>query len=355
MGRGDDELDAAAAPYVRVRITDMRDVDVNLLRFDFDLTFAVLLMHPDGEIYHRYGSRGPDDPEGYLSSSSLARLLRDTLPEHERYDRSPSRPAVREPRRAIDLPFLADKVKSGQRVDCVHCHMVNDAEYDEASKQPGWSRESVYVFPDPERAGFSLDPERQSLLTAVLAGSPAAEAGLRPGDELLAMNDRSVRTLADVQWILHGLPPGDARASVRVRRAGEERDARLELSAGWKRCPPRSYAWRAYKWNLSPAPGFGGRLLDADRRAELGVAPGRFAMEVGYLVNWGRRAHRGRAAARAGLRRGDVVVSFGGKDDFESFEHLHAWTGLRLRPGERTKIVVLRAGERVTLEYALPR
>ena len=43
MGRAND-LAAAAADYVPVRVTNLQDLDVANLRFDFDLTFAVLLI-----------------------------------------------------------------------------------------------------------------------------------------------------------------------------------------------------------------------------------------------------------------------------------------------------------------------
>src|SRR5687768_7902201 len=103
----------------------MSAVDLNLIRFDFDLTFAAVLMHADGTIYHRYGSRAPADAAAYLSSTSLARLLRDTVREHETYERTPRAPAIKPPLPAIELPVLQKKIAGGQQIDCVHCHTVN--------------------------------------------------------------------------------------------------------------------------------------------------------------------------------------------------------------------------------------
>ncbi|MCA8947885.1 MAG: PDZ domain-containing protein [Planctomycetes bacterium] len=358
MGRDDPELAAAAADYVCVKVTDMRDVDVQNLRFDFDLTFAVLLMHSDGTVYHRYGSRGPDSADGYLSMTSLARLLRDTLPEHERYAANPAPPPAAPPRRAIEMPFLQRRLAAGQQIDCVHCHTVNTAQHDELERGGSFDPEAIWVYPDPERAGFTLDPERQRLVRAVRDDSPAAAAGLRIGDELVVLADVPVRTLADVQWALHGLPSAATKVAVRFRRGnGEdaERATELSLPAGWKHCSPADYAWRSYKWNLSPAPGFGGPLLSTGEKEKLGLPADRFALKVQYLVEWGEQAHRGRAAKAAGLRRGDIVVGYGDRDDFGSFPELFAWTALTRTPGQRTDIVVLRQGKRVTLEFELPR
>lgn len=72
-------------------------------------------------------------------------------------------------------------------------------------------------------------------------------------------------------------------------------------------------------------------------------------------MTWGEHAHRGRAAAKAGIREGDVILAFAGKSDFASVDHFHAWVPLTHRAGEVVAIEVLRTGERLTFELALPR
>lgn len=355
MGRGNNELDAAAAPYVAVRVTDLRDLDVAAIRFDFDLTFAALLMNADGTIYHRFGGRGAAGADQYLGLQALAQVLRDTVEEHKAYDRAPSPPAASKPLRAIDLPVLKQKIDGGQRVDCMHCHMVNDAEVRDAMQQKKWRRDDAYVFPDPARIGLTLDPAHQAKVIAVAADSPAAKAGIAAGDELLALGEqRSVRTFSDVQWALHRAPFAANELAVRFRHDGAARDAVLALADGWKRCPPEDFAWRPLKWNLSPSPGFGGPALAADERKRLGIGDAPFAMRVQYLVDWGEQAARGKAARAAGLKSGDIVLAFGGKRDFVSFPHLHAWTALTLTAGADTEIVVWRDGKEHTLRYKLP-
>jgi hypothetical protein len=362
LGRGSDELNAAASQYVAVRVTDMRDVDLDLIRFDFDLTLAVVLMHSDGTIYHRYGSRGPTSAGEYLSMQSLTRLLRDTLPEHRAHDASPQSLARREPpagakpRPAIALPDLQRRIEAGERIDCVHCHTINDAEHADKLSRQVFRHDELFVFPDPLRLGLRLDREQQSRIDTVVDDSPSARAGLRPGDELRALGgEGSVRTQSDVQWALHSAPFAAHSLAVVYVRDGVQQRAAVELPDGWKRCPPEEYAWRPYKWNLSPSPGFGGSVLDAAARARLGLPDGRFALRVQYIVDWGEHAHRGRAAHAAGLRKGDVVLSFAGKDDFLSFDHFHAWVALTRSAGEDTEIGVVRGGERLTLHYLLPR
>ena len=355
MARGSQELDEAAADYVCVRITNLRDWDLHFARFDFDLTFAAMLMHADGTVYHRYGGRGPNDASEYLSLASLARLLRDTLGEHRAYAKAPAPPAARAPLPAIDLPVLQQKQQQGQRIDCVHCHTVNDAEHVDAVLGKRWQREQLWKFPDPARIGLTLDREYQALVKAVAPDSPAAKAGIGPGDTLLSLGaQRSVRTFSDVQWALHAAEFGDTELPLRFRSGKEEVAAKMRLRDGWKRCAPEDYAWRPYKWNLSPSAGFGGPALDAAAKGKLGIDATAFAFRVGYLVDWGEHAHRGRAAREAGLQKGDVVVAFAGKHDFLSMDHFHAWVALTCTAGANTEIVVLRGKERHVLRYALP-
>lgn len=355
MGRASADLITAAAPYVAVRITDLRDIDIANHRFDFDLTFAALLMHSDGTVYHRYGGREEGDAERYLSLSTLTQLLRDTMDEHRAYDRDPDPPKRAEPLRAIDLPVLRQKVAAGQRIDCVHCHTVHDAEARDAMLRQTWRREDAYVYPGPARIGIDLDPESQSTVIAVQPGSAADRAGIEPGDTLQALGvQRSVRTFADVQWALHQAPFAANELSVRYRRADTIHDATLLLANGWKRAPAAEYAWRPLKWNLSPAPGFGGTTLSAAQRrdADLGDLP--FAMRVTYFIDWGEQTARGAAARASGLRKGDLVVGFAGKNDFESFDHLHAFCALTLTAGDETEIEVWRDGKATTLRYPVP-
>jgi serine protease Do len=361
--RAPQELVDATAPYVCVRVTDMSDVDIAAIRFDFDLTMAVVLMHADGTIYHRYGSRPARDALAWMSIPSLVRLLHDTLDDHADHERAAHEraehehagaPPAREPLRARELPMLQKRRAAGQKIECVHCHTVNDAEHEQALDQRRWRDDDKWVFPDPARIGLELDAGRQSLVRAVAADSAAARAGLRAGDRLVRLGAQErVRTVADVAWALHVAPPGDAALPVAFVRDGAETAATLTLPAGWKQCSPEDYAWRPYKWNLSPAAGFGGPALTPAEKAALGIAADRFAFRVTYIADWGERAQRGVAAAKAGVRKGDVVTAFAGKDDFASVEHFHAWIALTRHAGEEVEVKLLRDRQPITAKLRL--
>lgn len=351
------EFIAAAQPYVCARVTDMANVDLEVFRFDFDLTLAILLMHPDGTVYHRWGSRDADAADAWMSLPHLTQLLRDTLEEHRRYDPTSADDddTLRRGHTVLDLPPLQRKIAKGQQPACIHCHTVHDTEHRWAVEQDTWRRDDLWIYPPPERVGLQLRRDDPALVRDITADSPAAEAGLRAGDRLLHIGVQArVGTRADVAFALHRAPAAETTLPLAYTRGGQPRDTVLELPEGWKRGTPETYAWRPYKWNLSPAPGFGGQVLDPAAKRALGLAQAPFALRVDYLVTWGERAQRGRAAAAAGLRKGDIVLSFAGKDDFNSSEHFHAWARLTRRVGETVTVVLQRRGQRRTLSYALP-
>lgn len=63
------------------------------------------------------------------------------------------------------------------------------------------------------------------------AGGPADTAGLQPGDEVLAIDDRSVTSVADVQWMVARHLPGDT-VTIDVLRGDEiVDDISVELAA----------------------------------------------------------------------------------------------------------------------------
>lgn len=350
MVRPEPALIEAARGWVCVRVTDMRGVDLDRFAFDYDLTLAALLMHWDGTVWHRFGGRDHRSPTAWMSVPLLVRLLDDTLAEHGAHQPIDATPGAR--RTVDDYPAFRSKLAEG-RIDCVHCHMVHDAWHASARAAGTWRKDDLWIWPEPERIGVTLDGDDPARIASVAGESAAARAGLAAGDRLERVGDQLVRTFADLQWVLHRAAAGATRLAVSHHRDGELHRTQLELGDGWKAGTPLSFSWRALKWNLEPEPGFGGPLLDAARRKELGLAPDAFAFRIDYLVTWGPKARTGEAARRAGLRKGDVVVAIDGRSDFASVDHFHAWVRLERAVGDRIAVRTLRDGETREVEVEL--
>ena len=329
-----------------VAITDMRSVDLARYPFDFDLTFAALLVHPDGHVYHRYGGRDVRSADRWLSEKSWIRLLETTLEEHERYEASSTKMTPPEPLYLEKVPAYARRDKG----ECVHCHSINEALHDQARDEKRFDLDDIWVHPEPAVIGLDLDRDEQRRITSVDPDTPAAEAGLQVGDLLLTIGATPIASASDVMHALDATPMSGGELVVRYRREERTDTVNLRLREGWKRGTPYSFSWRASKWGLEPVPGFGGPALDQAERQRLEIPEESFAFRVQYMVTWGHRQRFGRAAGRAGLRNGDVVLSLAGKSDFRTVAHFHAWWRLTREVGEVVPIHVLRDGERVTIE-----
>ncbi|MDE3087091.1 MAG: PDZ domain-containing protein, partial [Acidobacteriota bacterium] len=67
-------------------------------------------------------------------------------------------------------------------------------------------------------------------VTTVLPGSPAAGAGLHPGDVVEAVGSHRVGSLADLEALLYTTPPG-SRLTLSVQRGGSVRTAQVTLAS----------------------------------------------------------------------------------------------------------------------------
>jgi S1-C subfamily serine protease len=62
----------------------------------------------------------------------------------------------------------------------------------------------------------------------VVAGGPSDHAGLRTGDRIVAIGDRTIGKSTDVVSAISALRPGE-KVAVRVRRGGSERTVTVKL------------------------------------------------------------------------------------------------------------------------------
>ena len=330
----------------------MKGIDLNTYVFDYDLTFVVLLMHPNGKIYHHYGGRHADDAMSNMSMKSLVAVMKKTLAEHKIYQKNPI-PPKKKPVIHVEHLEPMKKILKKRNVKCIHCHTVNDVLREDAQNKKKWSIKDIWLWPHPRQIGLHLDRDDQTKVTKVEYSSEAYKAGLRKGDRLLMVGDKTALTISDVQYQLEKTPYNGGKIKVEYRRGSRTKKGTIRLKKGWRKGTDYEFSWRPSMWGLRPGPGFGGKQLTPNELRKHRLPSKSFAFKVGYLVTWGKNRRYGVNAQRAGIRKGDIVYSIGGKRNFKTVMHFHAWFRLTRKPGSKVQVRLLRRGKSHTVNLTV--
>jgi hypothetical protein len=342
--RAGSELAELEQQFVCVRLVQMKGVDLNYFPFDRDLSFAVLLMNADGTIYGRYGTRATISRTEmtHVSLPSFGKALQRALELHKSYPANKeSLAAKRSPpgkyQFAEEMPHLQGIRGPTTVHNCIHCHMAGEGEVARRWKDGALTRSDIWVYPLPENLGLQLDVNDGLLVKQVREGTPAAGAGLRAGDELLAMNGQPLVSQGDIQWVLHHLPL-ESELNVRFRRGGETQERTLALSGNWRKT---DVSWRESLTGIRPGI-YVRPISDGERRSKRIPATG-MALGVRYVP--------GKAARAAGLRQGDVILAVDGETgllgegDFLEY--------LRIESANEVALRINRRGQELELKLPL--
>ncbi|MEF8707709.1 MAG: DegQ family serine endoprotease [Candidatus Accumulibacter propinquus] len=143
---------------------------------------------------------------------------------------------------------------------------------------------------------FALKSTAGALVSSVEKGSPAAAAGLEPGDIILKLNDTVIGRSSELPPLVAALKPG-TQVRLHVWRKGASRD--LALSVG-EIAAPRLASARGGEADKSRL-GLALRPLSPEERRQVENPEGLLVENVSG------------PAARAGIRPGDIIVSLNGQ------------------------------------------
>lgn len=344
--------------YVCVRLVSTNGLDLSLFQYDTDQSFAVFMLNADNTIYGRFGTRSHrTEWIGDVSLAGLAEALRGGLKLHAAYPEnrhalagkrgpkpqfpSPEQiPGLREKYTAT-LNYEGDVARS-----CIHCHQIGDALRDWHRGRAEPIPESLlFPYPHPKTVGLILDPQHRAAVRDVVDGSHAAEAGFRSGDRIAELNGQPMLSMADVQWVLHNIPPQGGSVQAIVSRGDERHELTVRLPDGWRRAGDLS--WRVSSWGLRRMVTGGLKLaaLDDAEKRQRNLSPDAMALVVEHVGQYGPHA----AAKKAGFRKGDVLIEYDGRTDLVTDTALLAWGATQTRPGQEVSVVVLRDGRKVRL------
>jgi len=166
----------------------------------------------------------------------------------------------------------------------------------------GWLGVSVQPVTGDLAQGLDLPEDRGALVGSVVKGSPAAGAGLKSGDVVVALDGEPIADAGQLAWKISQRDPGET-VEVRIWRDGESRTVEAELGrlseAQAARAPAREadkQVARALGLKVAPAKP---QVLE-----EFGLPSD---VEGAVVV----AVARGGPAASRGVRPGDVIVRVG--------------------------------------------
>jgi serine protease Do len=348
----------AQEKFVSLRQVEMKGVDLSQFQFDYDLNWAAMFINADGTVYARYGTQSIDGPDAFNSIASLEKTMQRVLELHANYGKvKPSLAAKRgadQPYKTpLDMPGMQNKQKlagTTARNNCIHCHMIHDAEQNQWRAEGTMSLERLYRWPLPDNVGVHIARDDGRKIEKVVADSPAAKAGLAIGDDITHVNAQAITSIADIQWVLHNTPDEDAKIGVTVDRAGTSQTRTLDLAKGWRKT---NFLWRGSRWSLRPEPGFWAPPLNEKQLKDVaGLIPdGVKPLRVQFIGNGNPQ---GKTVKAAGLKEGDVIVGFNGQPfPFATPEEFQMHVRLNCKTGQTMTLKVLRNGKPIEIPIPL--
>ncbi|MDQ3329107.1 MAG: PDZ domain-containing protein [Planctomycetota bacterium] len=342
VAKGSDVIQQIAAEsFVPVRQVEMKGVDLSQFQFDHDLNWAAMFLNADGTVYARYGTQSAEGADAYNSIQGLANTMRRVLDLHESYPANKAelegkRADAKPYRTALEMPGMKNKQKlAGEtaRNNCIHCHMIHDAEQNFAYSNGSFTEDMLWRYPLPENIGLVINPQSGVRIMKVLPDSPAEKAGLKAGENVTHLNGQAITSIADMQWVLHGLTNDGDRVSIQTGKSGEHD---VQLASGWKK---NDISWRGSLWSLQPKLPVWMPPIEESQRGALKVPDD----ETPLLVKWINTGEPGGRAARdAGLKEGDVVVALAGEPlRFKDAQHFVMHVKLNYKVGDELPLTLL--------------
>jgi hypothetical protein len=319
-----------------VRLTRIDNLDLNLFEFDYDLTMMIFFMNDRAKVYARYGGRDAKNADNRQSLAGLLYTMNSVLAMHGQEDKAFA------PRAAESAKFARGSMGFGGG-RCMHCHQVKE-KFDAELKNLGkWTQETTWRYPLPDNLGLILEVDRGNVVKTVLEKSPAASAGLKPGDVVREINGVPIHSFGDAQFALDKAPL-TGKVEVAWQRGQGPEKASLDLPEGWRKS---DISWRPSLRRLIPAARLSGDDLNPEERKTLGLTLKQLAFRQKDSVST--------QAKNAGIQGGDIILGFDDRvQDMDAFAfQYHVQSNYLI--GDRVTVNLIRDGKRLNLPMTLVR
>jgi serine protease Do len=206
---------------------------------------------------------------------------------------------------------------------------VSDSIIEHGRVSRGWLGVQIQPLTEDLARTFGLDGGAGVLIADVVAGGPSAEAGLKAGDVVTAVDGADVGSPSELLGLVAQAAPGE-RLELTIVRDGDERSVRVALGERPGHAPQAGGQSSPYAPPVDL--GLAVEPLSSDLAERLG------GIGSGVVV---RGIEPGGPAAACGLRRGDAILKVGAtavtdprafwsavsEQDLSAGARLHVWRG----------------------------
>ena len=322
--------------FIRLRITNMAEVDVGVFEMDFNTTFGLFVLNHRKEVYLRYGARNDAGAETYLSFPSVALALQRGLNLHKIWKAGDLKtPPAGKSRMSQAFPNVRKTVRENK---CVHCHQVAAGQAIEIFALADFDKKtSPWIFPDPAKLGLGLKVDDPTIVENSTGASAKAE--IKNGEQILKIDGRFVSTFADIQYVLHHLP----RERKELTLTTDQASRRISLPPHW--CVT-DLNRRSIGHKMEPFPGFWGKPLTAEEKQSLRLPSESFATRTTkFWVNT--------QGKKAGMREGDIVTAIDGITSSPLAVNAHVYIRLNYEAGDEVTVTYHRGQKVQRAKYRL--
>jgi len=173
---------------------------------------------------------------------------------------------------------------------------------------------------------FGLKKPGGALVNSVEKGSPAAQAGLEPGDVILGVNGREISNSGDLPATIAGMSAGET-ANLKIWRKGTAKDISVKVGSFSEPQVAGNDSGETAKGRLGVAV----RPLSPEEQRQVDIKGGVLVQDVTG------------AAARAGIQPGDIIVSVNG----EVVSGVEQLRSLISKAGKKVAILIERGDSRI--------
>jgi serine protease Do len=176
---------------------------------------------------------------------------------------------------------------------------IADQLKDKGHVDRGWLGVAIQDMNKELAESFGMERPQGALISSVTADSPAAKAGLKPGDVIVRYNDQEVPGSSALPPLVGSTKSG-SKVPVEVLRNGKEKSLTVEIGELEEQRVAAAGDWTAKPGTLGVVVG----ELDAEQRDALGE-------DRGVVI---RQLDPAGPAAQAGIQPNDVILTFNHKD-----------------------------------------